>query len=53
MTVSIIPIIVCILGLVMFALAPNVKAQEVGKWMFIAGLFVTLLAGGTHAISIK
>lgn len=53
MTISIVPILVCIVGLLLFAFAPQAKAQRIGEHMFWVGLLTALLAGGGHAISIK
>lgn len=39
---AIIPLLVLIVGLLIWVLASNPLVKEVGKWMFICGLFVTL-----------
>ena len=44
-----IPLLVCIAGVLMYALATNSKLVRIGELMFFAGLFVTLLAvSGGH-----
>lgn len=47
-----IPLIVCVLGLIMYFIASQEKVREVGKIMFWTGLLAFLLAGhyvpGSH-----
>jgi hypothetical protein len=38
-------LLVCLVGLLMFALATNPKTVEIGKLMFFAGLLAFLLTG--------
>jgi uncharacterized membrane protein len=52
MTINIIPLIVCIVGLLLFAFAPQAKAQTVGDRMFFAGMLAWLMSSGAHGISI-
>lgn len=52
MTINIIPLIVCIVGLLLYVFAPQAKAQRVGEIMFFSGLLATLLSGGAHGITI-
>ena len=40
------PLLVCLAGLLIFLLAKTPKPQELGKWMFVCGLFVSLLDTG-------
>ena len=40
------PLLVCLAGLLIFLLATTPKPQEIGKWMFVCGLFVSLLDTG-------
>ncbi len=42
------PLLVLIIGLLMYALAINPKVQELGRIMFFCGLFV-LLSSGAYA----
>lgn len=45
MTVAlIIPLLVALIGMVVYILAANGKAQELGRLMFACGLLVTLFA---------
>ena len=44
-----IPLIVAIVGLLMYVLASNAKVSEAGRIAFFAGLFVALLAIGGSA----
>lgn len=40
------PLLVCIIGLLIYMLAEKAKVAEVGKIMFWTGLLVTLAQGG-------
>jgi Na+/phosphate symporter len=40
------PLLVLIIGLLMYALCVNPKLQEIGRIMFFCGLFVLLFQGG-------
>jgi hypothetical protein len=45
------PILVSVIGLLMYVLASNPKVQEVGRIMFWTGLLAFLLGGGIgHAV---
>jgi Na+/phosphate symporter len=46
MLVATIPIIVLIVGVLMYALSANPKLSEIGRIMFFCGLFVALLVLG-------
>ena len=46
MLIILLPLLVCLVGLVVYALASNPKAAELGRLMFAAGLLVTLLVVG-------
>jgi hypothetical protein len=48
--ISFIPLLVCILGILVWVLATNAKLQEMGRLSFFAGLFVTLMTFATHVI---
>jgi hypothetical protein len=50
MLTVIIPLVVCILGLLMWALAQNALVKEAGRIMFAFGLLVTLLLVGASKI---
>lgn len=39
------PLIICFVGLLIYALVSDAKAQEVGRLMFFAGLLAYLLKG--------
>lgn len=45
MIVLYLPLIIALIGLVLYALASNVKAAEIGRIMFFAGLLGYLLKG--------
>ena len=40
---SLIPIIICVIGLIMYFIAANEKVQEIGRIMFWTGLLSVLL----------
>jgi len=42
MVIAVIPFVVCIVGLLMWALASNALVKDAGRIMFAAGLLVTL-----------
>ena len=46
-----IPLLLAIIGLLVYAFATNGKLAEVGRITFAAGIFVTLLRIGEAAIS--
>lgn len=48
-----IPALVCLIGLVIYAISENAKAQAIGKDMFWTGLLVTLFQLSNAAISIS
>lgn len=50
--VILIPLLVCIVGLLMYALSANVKLQEIGRLMFACGLLVTLLVTGPGLVKV-
>lgn len=50
MFVAIIPLIVAIVGLLMFALSANTKVVEIGKIMFWTGLLVTLFVSSGKTV---
>lgn len=51
MTINMIPIVIMILGLLMYCLVPHAKAQEIGRIMFFCGLLSVCL--GQHSLSIQ
>jgi hypothetical protein len=53
MLIAIVPVLVCILGLLIWALntpPPRAVLVKVGEWMFVVGLLVTLLVFATHVV---
>ncbi len=55
MVIAYIPALVCLIGILMWALCSGALLREVGRWMYIIGLFVTVQAtvGSTlHAGSV-
>lgn len=51
MTLPFVPLVVAILGLLLYAFSPNAKATEVGRLLFFAGALASLLQGA-HSITI-
>ena len=49
MTVTLIPILVTVVGLLMYVLLSQPKAVEIGRIMFWVGLLATLLGSAGHA----
>jgi hypothetical protein len=46
------PLLVAVVGLLMYVLASNPKVQEIGRIMFWTGLLAFLLGGGIgHAVN--
>lgn len=52
MTIPFVLLFVAIVGLLLFAFAPNGKAQTVGDRLFFAGILASLLQGA-HFITIR
>lgn len=50
MIVSILALLVCLIGLLVYVLATNTKAVEIGRICFFCGLLVLLLAHGQHTV---
>jgi len=46
------PLIVALIGVLMYALCANPKLQEIGRLMFFAGLLAFLLVGGKEMVSV-
>lgn len=52
MLIAIFPVILAIVGVLMWALAANPKLAEIGKIMFFCGLFVTTWQAASWNIKI-
>lgn len=52
MTISILPAVAALIGVLMYAFSPNAKVAEIGRLLFFAGALALLLTGA-HSISIK
>ena len=50
--VAIVPLIVCIIGLLLYVFPGNAERKETGRLMFACGLLVTLFVMGAKTISI-
>jgi hypothetical protein len=44
------PLLVCLLGLLAYALSTNAKIAELGRLTFACGLLVTLFEVATHVV---
>lgn len=51
--ITLIPILVCIVGLLMYILLSNPKAQELGRIMFFCGLLVVLWTAPHGSVVIR
>ncbi|MGP0042487.1 MAG: hypothetical protein ACLPJW_17585 [Rhodomicrobium sp.] len=51
--VILVPLLVCIIGLLMYALAANPKLVEIGRIMFWTGLLACLLGSGNFVSSVR
>ena len=47
-----IPLLVAIIGLLIYALAANPKVGELGRLAYATGLLVTLFAFASHTVSL-
>jgi hypothetical protein len=45
------PLLVAVIGLLVYALSANPKVQELGRIAYFCGLFVFLLQAGGHLVS--
>jgi len=52
MIIAYAPILVCLIGLLVYVLATNAKVVECGRAAFWCGLLVTLLVFSTHTVAI-
>ncbi len=52
MLIAYLSAIVCLVGLLMFALSANAKVSAIGKDMFWVGLLITLYASAGHVVTI-
>lgn len=50
MLISLVPLLVAVLGLLVYALASNPKAAEAGRLAFACGLLVTLLVAAHSTV---
>lgn len=50
--VLLLPLIVALVGLIVYALSANAKVAELGRLAFACGLLVTLFAFATHGVKL-
>ena len=50
--IILLPLLICVVGLMMYALAANPKLVEVGRMMFWVGLLAFLLSGPSHLVEV-
>ena len=50
--VVLLPVLIAVIGLLMYALASNAKVVEIGRLAYFAGLLAFLLLGGDQVISL-
>ena len=53
MLLIITPLLVCLVGLLMYVLASNPKVAELGRIMFAVGLFVCMLGLGAARAALR
>jgi hypothetical protein len=51
--VILLPVAVCVIGLIMYMIAANPKVAEVGRLMFWVGLLVVLMGSGGAVSSLR
>ncbi len=52
MLIAVIPLLVAIIGLLLYLLAANAKVAEVGRLMFACGLLALMFASAREAVRI-
>lgn len=52
MLIAIIPLVVCIVGLLCYVLSQNAKVVEVGRVLFWTGALVTLLVAAHQTVKV-
>jgi Na+/phosphate symporter len=50
--IAMVPLLVCIIGLIVYALSSNSKVAELGRISFAFGLLVTLLVFATKVVKL-
>jgi hypothetical protein len=50
--IAIIPLLVCVVGLLVYVLASQAKVVELGRLAFFAGLLVSLLVFATKVVKL-
>jgi hypothetical protein len=50
MATLIVPLLVCVVGMLLFVLASNSKLSELGKWAYVVGLFWTVSQTVGHVV---
>lgn len=50
--IILLPLLVAVIGLLMYALSANPKLQEVGRIMFFCGTLAFLLSGAQSAVNL-
>jgi Na+/phosphate symporter len=51
--VIVLPLLICVIGLLMYALSANPKLVEIGRIMFFVGLLAFLLGAGPVVSSLR
>lgn len=52
MLIAWLPVVVAVLGILLWALASQPIPKEAGRILFAAGVLVTLLAAGRHTVEL-
>jgi hypothetical protein len=50
MAIIIVPVIVAVVGALMYALSANPKLQEIGRLLFFCGALISVWVAANHAV---
>jgi Na+/phosphate symporter len=50
--IALVPLVVCVVGALLYALSSNPKISEMGRLAFFAGLLALMLAMAGHTVKI-
>jgi len=50
MAISYLPLLVCVVGMLVYALSTNAKAAELGRIAFAFGLLIALMSMAHHVV---
>jgi hypothetical protein len=50
--IILLPLLIAVIGLLMYALCANPKLQEIGRILFFSGTLAFLLGGAQHVVDV-